>query len=171
MASQGLHHKPLPCANVANPEISESTGQENLKINTNTHRHLLFTFFSPCCSVVQSLHPSPPQLHRQSCQWGGSYPWRGVVTRLESSKSPNEGFWSVGTDFLTVATWAFELEMHLWIKAEELPGGTVLQQRTVQIREELRKCTFLERIKEMFYFEIENLKIRILKGASALYCI
>lgn len=29
---------------------------------------------------------------------------------------------------------------------------------------------FLERIKEMFYFEIENLRIRILKGASALYC-
>lgn len=61
--------------------------------------------------------------------------------------------------------------MHLRIKAEELPGGTVLQQRTVQIREELRKCTFLERINEMFYFEIENLRIRILKGASALYCI
>lgn len=61
--------------------------------------------------------------------------------------------------------------MHLRIKAEELPGGTVLQQRTVQIREKLRKCTFLERIKEMFYFEIENLRIRILKGASALYCI
>lgn len=29
---------------------------------------------------------------------------------------------------------------------------------------------FLKRIKEMFYFKIESLKIRILKGASALYC-
>lgn len=30
---------------------------------------------------------------------------------------------------------------------------------------------FLKRIKEMFYFKIESLKIRILKGASALYII
>lgn len=35
-----------------------------------------------------------------------------------------------------MATRAFGLEMHLH-KAEELPGGTVLQQRTVQIKEEL----------------------------------
>lgn len=164
VASQGLCHEPLTCANVANPE---SMGQEYLKINTNTHMHILVTHSSVArCSIVQSLRPSPPQLHRQSCQWGSSYPRRGVK-RLERSKS----FWPVGTDLITVATWAFELEMHLRIKAEELPGGTALQQRTVQIREEVRKCTFLERIKEMFYFEIENLRIRILKGASALYCI
>lgn len=133
----------------------------------HTHAPGFHTVFSPCCSVVQSLHPSPPQLHRQSCQWGSSYPRRGVVKetwmlqRLLASRD-----W-----FLSQWPWAFELEMHLRIKAEELPGGTVLQQRTVWISEELRKCTFLERIKEMFYFEIENLRIRILKGASALYCI
>lgn len=111
-----------------------------------------FSFFSPCCAIVQSLHPSPPQLHRQSCQWGSSYPQRGVS--LQDLKAPNlqmKTFGHLGLisflfSFYFVATWAFELEMHL-IKAEELPGGTVLQQRTVQIREELRKCTFLERIK------------------------
>lgn len=135
------------------------------------HRHAPTSYivFSPCCSVVQSLHPSSPQPHRQSCQWGSSYPRKGVVKRLEHSDSLNECFWPDGSDFITVATWAFELEMHLRIKAEELPGGTVLQQITFQIREELRKCTFLERLNEMFYcFEIENLRIRILKGASAL---
>lgn len=76
----------------------------------HTHAPAFHTLFSPCCSIVQSLHPSPPHLHRQSCQWGSSCPRRGVVKRLESSKSPNEGFWPVGTDFITVATWAFELE-------------------------------------------------------------
>lgn len=41
----------------------------------------------------------------------------------------------------------------------------------LELGKNLENAHFLERIKEMFYFEIENLRIRILKGASALYCI
>lgn len=133
--------------------------------------HLLCTHSSVPAALLFSLCIPHRHSHTDNPANEGAATPGGVSSRdFERSKSPNECFWPVETDFITAATRAFELEMHLRIKAEELPGGTVLQQRTVQIREELRKCTFLERIKEMFYFEIENLRIRILKGASALYC-
>lgn len=61
---------------------------------TRTRTHLLFTVFSPCCSYVRSLPPSPPQTHRQSCQWGSSYPRRGVAKGPERSES----FWPGWTD-------------------------------------------------------------------------
>lgn len=61
----------------------------------NTHAPASHSISSPCRFAVRSLHPSPPQLHRQSCQWGSSWPPRAVVKRLECSK----GFWPVGTEF------------------------------------------------------------------------
>lgn len=157
MASRRLCRKPLTRANVANLDISKCTRQENLKINSAASH----TFFSPCTPRRHSYKDNP-------ANEGAAAPG-GVSTR--DLNAPNNSYWPVGTDLITVATQAFDLEMHLRVKAEELPGGTVLQQRTVEFREELRKCTFLERIKEMFNFEIENLRNKILKGASALYCI
>lgn len=117
------------------PEISEAGDPE--------YQHTPTCFPPPiscsCCSVVQPLHPSAPQLHRQSCQWRSSFPWRGfchMTWKLHAKASSQSGL-----IFLPAATRALELEMHLRIKAEELPGGTVLQQRTIWITEELRKCT------------------------------
>lgn len=107
--------------------------------STQTHT---CTCLSPS-SVPAALSFGPCIPHRHSytdnpANEGAATPGGGASSkRLERSK----GFWPVGTDFLSQWPWAFELEMHLRIKAEELPG-TVLQQRTVEIREELRKCTF-----------------------------
>lgn len=104
--------------------------------HTHTHTHLLFThssvpaalLFSPCIPHRHSYTDNPAN---EGAATPGGVPSRDLNAPKASGQS--------GLIFITVATWAFELEMHLRIKAEELPGGTVLQQRTVQIREELRK--------------------------------
>lgn len=57
------------------------------------------------------------------------------------------------------------------LKDKEPKKYLVLHRRTVSIREELTRCTFLEKNKRKgFISKIEN-KMRILRGASALYCI
>lgn len=102
--------------------------------------HLLLTASSAPATLTatasQTILPMREQLPHQSTR------------NLNAPKAP-------GQSGLIQSQWTrelFELEMHLRIKAEELPGGTELQQRTARIREELRKCTFLERIKENVLF-------------------
>lgn len=148
MGQQGLHHKPLTCANVANSKISECMGQKNLKIKMTPAFHSSVPaalLFSPCIPHRHSYTDNPANEGAATPRGGCRY----KTWKLQISKWRPLVIWDWFLFFFSfyfVATWAFELEMHL-IKAEELPGGTVLQQRTVQIREELRKCTFLERIK------------------------
>lgn len=64
-------------------------------------------------------------------------PWGVSSQDLKAPNLQTKASGQLGQIFTTAATWAFELEMHLRIKAEELPVGTVLQQRTIQIRENL----------------------------------
>lgn len=97
MGQQGLHHKPLMCANVANSKISECMGQKNLKINMTPAFHSSVPaalLFSPCIPHRHSYTDNP-------ANEGAATPEGGVVTRLESSKSPNEDLWSFGTDFFS----------------------------------------------------------------------
>lgn len=71
-----------------------------------------FSFFSPCCAIVQSLHPSPPQLHRQSCQWGSSYPRGGCrykTWKLQISKWRPLVIWDWFLFFFPFILWPHEL--------------------------------------------------------------
>lgn len=129
--SQGLHHKPLTCANVANPRsVGGWCRRSSIKTNTRRRSHIrqpLMLF----CSAHASLHATATQtilpMREQLPPEGHHH----KTWKLQISKRKLLVSWD---RFLVLAEWAFELEMHL--KAEELPGGTVLQGRTVQIREE-----------------------------------
>lgn len=160
------------CSQPRDEREFEAGVPEDQHTHTNTHIHThapaFHTVFSPCCSIIQSLHPSPPQLHRQSCQWGSSYPRRGY--RLET--------WTLQR-LLASWDWFYHSgHMSFWT-------GNALKNKSwrttwlvlcynkelFKLGKNLENAHFWKRIKEMFYFEIENLRIRILKGASALYCI
>jgi len=94
----------------------------------HTHTHLVVTH-----SVVPAALLSGPCIpHRHSdtdnpANEGAAAPTGASPRDSDASKASGQS----GPMSIAAAAWAFELEMHLRIKAEELPGGTALQQRAV----------------------------------------
>lgn len=161
VANQGLCHKPVMCANVATPEISERGVTEDQ--HTHTCFSHMFQSLLLYCSVPATLTATATQtilpMREQLPQERRHHQTRSLRTLLASldwsHHGGHESFWTGNA-----------------LKNKKLKNYLVVlchSKELFKIRKELRKMhIFWKELRKMFYFKIENLRIRILKRCFSL---